>query len=415
MLARDVMNETPVQLLLVDDNPLDAALVQRMLQQVSKDFPVQTRWVDSAVKAVGEILNRQYELMLLDYSMPDGSGLTVLNAVRKLPQIQQPAVVMLTASGSERVAVETLKHGARDYLHKDELSHGELTRALMLALTQKRMQDQLSRYLAQTEADLKMAQQLQRALLPQRFPTFPPRVAPVESALRFHARYVTTAELGGDFYDVLRIFDMTAGVFLCDVMGHGVRAALVTAMIRALLQEARHVVGDPTQFLTALNTGLVEILKNTPDPLFATASYIVVDAAQGRIRYANAGHPWPWHLRAGGAVESLSEPRCGGPALGVFETASFPTVERPISPGDMLVLLTDGLFEVQGANEEEFGEHRVEEVLREFSKKEPPVLLDNLVNTARLFSARGEFDDDVCVLGVEVSHLREAATEELPP
>jgi serine phosphatase RsbU (regulator of sigma subunit) len=80
-----------------------------------------------------------------------------------------------------------------------------------------------------------------------------------------------------------------------------------------------------------------------------------------------------------------------------------------------LVLLTDGLFEVLGPNDEEFGEHRVEEVLREQAGKAPSLLVDDLVNTARLFSATGEFNDDVCVLGVEVSHLEESASEELPP
>jgi sigma-B regulation protein RsbU (phosphoserine phosphatase) len=413
MASKAAMKETPVQLLLVDDNPLDAALVQRMLQAVNKDLPVQTKWVDSIVQAVSEVQQTQYDLMLLDYQLPDGSGLTVLNELQRLPQTRQPAVVMLTASGSERVAVETLKHGARDYLLKDDLSVAELTRALMTALAQKRMQDQLARYLAQTEADLQMARQLQHALLPQRFPSFPSRAGARDSTLRFHARYATTTELGGDFYDVIRVSDMVAGVFLCDVMGHGVRAALVTAMIRALLQEVRPVVNDPSQLLAALNDGLVRILRNTPDPLFATACYLVVDTARGRVRYANAGHPWPWHLQAGGGVTSLAEPRSNGPALGVFETAVFPTVERSLADGDVMVLFTDGLFEVLGPNEEEFGERRVGEVLRGLAGQTPAALLDGLMNTARSFSTTSEFSDDVCVLGIEVARLPE--TGELSP
>jgi phosphoserine phosphatase RsbU/P len=404
-----------VQLLLVDDNPLDAALVQRMLQAVNKDLPVQYRWVDSAVKAIAEVLNHQYELMLLDYQLPDGSGLTVLNAVQKLPKPLQPAVVMLTASGNERVAVETLKHGARDYLHKDELTVAELTRALMTALAQKRMQDQLSHYLAQTEADLKMARQLQHALLPQQFPSFPSRVSPQDSALRFCARYATTAELGGDFYDVFRVSDMMAGVLLCDVMGHGVRAALVTAMIRALLQQVRHTLTDPSQLLRALNYGLVEILRHTPDPLFATACYLVVDAAQGIVRYANAGHPWPCLLPAGGGVKTMGAPQANGPALGVFETSEFPTLEQPVEDGDRVVLFTDGLFEVLGPNEEEFGEKRLEAALGASAGRDSERMVDDLINTARLFSVDGKFNDDVCVLIIEVARLHEPVTEELPP
>jgi len=401
------MNIPKIQLLLVDDNPMDAALTQRLLQTLDKELPVVTRWVDTAEKAMVEIQQHQYDLLLLDYQLPAASGLDMLTELHKLPHSQQPAVIMLTASGSEKIAVEAMKSGAKDYIRKDELAAAPLTRALMSALSQKRMQDQLERYVAQTQADLRMARQLQHALLPQRFPTFPHLATDRETALRFHSRYVSTTELGGDFYDVLSLSDTTAGVFVCDVMGHGVRAALVTAMIRALVEELSPVAHDPSQFLTGINHGLLAILKHAEEPLFATAFYLVADVTQGRICYANAGHPLPFLLRRGpGTVEQLDFPAAeSGPALGIFEIPTYATVSQTLSPHDLVILYTDGLFEVLDATGQEFGQERMAAAVQ--ARRELPTaqIFDALIDLTRQHASSGEFADDVCLLGVELEHL----------
>lgn len=399
------MNSTKIHLLLVDDNPLDAALAQRMLQSLEKELPISTFWVNNAVQAMGEVQHGQYDLMLLDYQMPSASGLDVLTAIHKLPQSQQPAVIMLTASGSEKVAVEAMKLGARDYLRKDELEVAPLMRALLSALSQKRMQDQLNRYLVQTEADLRMARQLQHALLPQHFPGFPRTAVTDNSALRFHARYVSTTELGGDFYDVLPLSDTQAGVFICDVMGHGVRAALVAAKLRALVQETQPLAQDPGQFLAEINRGLMKILRHTDEPLFATAFYLVADIGRGQLRYANAGHPFPLHLkRDAQVVEPLQfPPDSSGPAMGLFDVPSYQTATCQMSPHDLVMLFTDGLFEVQDGNDDEYGQERLLAGIRKRISLPPTQMFDELLNESRQFSASEQFCDDVCLVGVEIA------------
>ena len=400
------MNTPKVQLLLVDDNPLDAALAQRLLQTISQELPVAVCWVDSAEKALTEIRQHPYDLLLLDYQLPGASGLEVLAELHKLPHSQQPAVIMLTASGSERIAVEAMKRGARDYLRKDELAAAPLMRAVLSALSQKHLQDQLERYVVQTQADLRMARQLQHALLPQRFPVFPSTATDRDTALRFHSRYVSTTELGGDFYDVLPLSDTAAGVLVCDVMGHGVRAALVTAMIRALVEELLPVAHDPSQFLAGINHGLLAILQHADEPLFATAFYLVADVAQGGMAYANAGHPLPFLLqRATGLVTRLDfaagEP---GPALGIFPTPAFATHRCGLAPHDLVILFTDGLFEVLDADDKEFGQDRLLAAVQERSQLPAEQLFDELINLTRQQSSSGEYNDDVCLLGVEVEH-----------
>jgi serine phosphatase RsbU (regulator of sigma subunit) len=87
------------------------------------------------------------------------------------------------------------------------------------------------------------------------------------------------------------------GVFICDVTGHGVRAALVTAMIRALSEELKPLARDPGNFLRKLNSDLSSILKNTGSPMLTTAFYLVANCQTGVMRFANAGHPKPLLLR----------------------------------------------------------------------------------------------------------------------
>ena len=81
-----------------------------------------------------------------------------------------------------------------------------------------------------------MAREIQLAMLPQQYPSFPLGVQPSESLLQFRHRYHPTGQVGGDFFNVLPLAPTKAGLFICDVMGHGVRSALVTAMVRALVE-----------------------------------------------------------------------------------------------------------------------------------------------------------------------------------
>ena len=103
----------------------------------------------------------------------------------------------------------------------------------------KNSREQLAHYTAQLrekntemEDDLHMAREIQDAFIPQHYPSFPCEAPVEQSALRFYHKYRPTTEVGGDFFHVLRLSDTMAGVFICDVMGHGVRAALITAMQR---------------------------------------------------------------------------------------------------------------------------------------------------------------------------------------
>ena len=99
--------------------------------------------------------------------------------------------------------------------------------------------------------------------------------------------------MGGDFFHVFQISDSVAGVLICDVMGHGVRAALVAMILRTLVEDLRVHATEPAKFLQELNRGISHILKHTHLSIFVSALYLMADIARGELHYANAGHPTP--------------------------------------------------------------------------------------------------------------------------
>jgi sigma-B regulation protein RsbU (phosphoserine phosphatase) len=256
---------------------------------------------------------------------------------------------------------------------------------------------------AQMQDELKMAQEIQLTMLPQQYPAFSPSGQNSGSVFQFTHRYLPTGSVGGDFFTVSSLSETAAGVFICDVAGHGVQAALVTAMIRALVEELKPVATDPGQFMTKLNSDLCAILKHTGTPMLTTAFYLVADCRARTARYANAGHPKPFHFRrAAGVVEPMANTSGKSqPALGLFDTASYQTSEAALCPGDMIMLFTDGLYEVENRDSQLYSQDQLLASARQHAQLPAPRLFNKLLEQIKGFSAGTGFVDDVCLVGLE--------------
>jgi sigma-B regulation protein RsbU (phosphoserine phosphatase) len=269
----------------------------------------------------------------------------------------------------------------------------------------KRIEQELRQRTEEMEADVRMARQIQEAFFNQPYPLFPRGVAPANSALRFAHRYVPASTLGGDFFDIVRLSDTRCGILVCDVMGHGVRAGLLTALIRGVVEEVGPHAHDAAEVLGEINRGLMPIVHQTGQPVFATAFYAVIDTVAHTLSFGNAGHPPPLLLRAAtGAVDqlSLSDPE---PATGLIEDFVFTCHESVFAPGDVFLGYTDGLFEAANGANQEFGEAR----LRAFLAQNPGItgaaLLEHLINEIVAFTGHAHFDDDICAITVEAAKV----------
>lgn len=253
------------------------------------------------------------------------------------------------------------------------------------------------------EENLHMAREIQFATLPQQYPTFPRNAPPEQSAFQFFHRYQPAETVSGDFFSVSALSEDEVAVFICDVTGHGLRAALVTAMIRALVEELKPLAHDPGLFLRKLNSDLFAILKTSGSPMLTTAFYLVANWRTGVMRFANAGHPKPLlvHRPTGQLEPLINASGKSQPALGLFEAPSYQTTETILASGDLVMLFTDGLYEVQGPNEELYSPERLIMDVKDRLQQPTAQLFDELLKSIGNFAVDHEFGDDVCLVGME--------------
>jgi PAS domain S-box-containing protein len=286
----------------------------------------------------------------------------------------------------------------------------DITRRKAAEEARKQAEENLVRYAeelrvknSQFNADLEMARDIQQVFLTQNFPSFPRSMTAQESWLSFCHWYQPAEQVGGDFFCVLPLSDTEAGVFICDVLGHGLRAALVTAIVRGLLEELTPIGTDPGRLLSEINGSLIAIFRQTETPMLVSAFYLVVNTVDGKLCYSNAGHPQPFHIhRATGIAEPLRFQGAQGPVLGIFPAATYQNSHGTASANDLVVLFTDGLFEVETAEDDYYGADRLLAAVRKRMHLAARQLFGEVVAEIQGSCISGKFTDDMCLLGVEL-------------
>ena len=207
--------------------------------------------------------------------------------------------------------------------------------------------------------DIALASEVQRRLLPEA----PPRTEAVE----FAAASVPARRIGGDYYDFVELRDGGIGIALADVSGKGVAAALIMSVVQASLRLISSE-GDvsPPHLVARMNEF---IYRSTPANKYATFFYAQLD--ERRLRFVNAGHNAPYLLRAGwrstagSALPEIEELSTGGTVVGMFPEMNYEEATVELRPGDVLLAFTDGVPEAHNPENEEFGEERLQQVLRQ--------------------------------------------------
>lgn len=408
--ARLHLDDGPqANILIVDDNPANLLAMEATLSPLGQNI-VRAQSGEEALRC---LLHDDFALILLDVQMAGMDGFETAEIIKRRTRTRSLPIIFVTGTSMAPGNVfQGYEAGAVDYILKPfdpEILKSKVQ--VFIELFQKneeikRQSELLRRKNLQMEQDLQMAREIQRAFLPHRYPTLPPQVTDSESAVRFCHRYLPATTLGGDFFDVTAISPTEIGVFICDVMGHGVRSALVTAMVRTLVDQLSGLAGDPGEFLTAINRDLMVILRRMQIDIFVSALYLIADVGRGELRCANAGHPPPVHVRrrAGTGEQLVVSVEACGPALGIMDELPYGSSRTPIEVDDLIFLFTDGLYEVKG-REDEYGEDRLVAAARDRIHLPPERLFDDLLSEIQHFSVDGEFEDDVCMIAMEVARL----------
>jgi sigma-B regulation protein RsbU (phosphoserine phosphatase) len=266
---------------------------------------------------------------------------------------------------------------------------GFLFLLLTIVMTTMQRGTHAEQRLVAVDSELATARKIQMAALP--------RANPNLSGLDIAAVYTPASDVAGDFYDFLELEDGSLGIFIADVSGHGVPAALVASMLKIALATQIENATSPARVLSNLNALFCGRLERQ----FITASYVHIDPTAETLAVASAGHPPPI-LRHG---ESADEIMAEGVVLGRFPAARYDRVTRSFAIGDTLVLYTDGVTETMNRNAEIWGDERLRATIAA-SSDSAQALASTIVNeVANWRSVSGAPDDDVTLIVIRrLSH-----------
>jgi sigma-B regulation protein RsbU (phosphoserine phosphatase) len=245
------------------------------------------------------------------------------------------------------------------------------------------------------EREMQIAREVQSRLFPQ----MKPRLATLDYA----GSCLQARQVGGDYYDFWDFGSTHLAMVLADISGKGISGALLMANLQANLRSRTPVARQEMLNLNHEGQWLPGLLKsvnqlfyeNTPDDRYATLFFAVYDDTSHQLEYVNCGHNPPLLVRAKGCVERL-EPTAG--VIGISLQFECATQSITLQPDDILVIYTDGVTEANDPGGNEFGEQRLEKVVRENSKATPEELLAAIQDAVREFSAGGEQFDDLTLV-----------------
>jgi sigma-B regulation protein RsbU (phosphoserine phosphatase) len=235
--------------------------------------------------------------------------------------------------------------------------------------------------------ELEMARSIQRSLLPQDFRCFSWMDAAGESIPCF--------EIGGDYFDVIRLDGDECLFVIADVSGKGPAAALRAATVQGNIQALCAKSMDLGCVLQKVNEAFRSRASETAG--FVTACLAVLNG-DGRVRYANGGHNLPIYIPASGGIAELSE---GGPLIGLLANASFPGGAARMTAGDLLLLYTDGVTDCENENGETFGVERLQAWAAKQSGRSPEAVRVDLIHELKSFSGTQRHPDDLTFLVVQ--------------
>ncbi len=238
------------------------------------------------------------------------------------------------------------------------------------------------------KSDLDAAGEIQLSLLPD--PGFE------TSEVSIYSKMQPARTVGGDYYDVVELDGGRLAFVVADVAGKGIPAALLMTLLQGSLRSLLSSGLRGADLVTRLNAYLV---ANTPENRLITFFYGELDPASGELRYVNAGHNPP--LLFDGSQVARLDPT--GVVLGVLEGALFSEERVQLEDGARLLLYTDGVTEAANPADEEFGEQRLEQLLRERAGTTPPRLIETIFETVIAFCGRAKPADDMTMMVVSRS------------
>ena len=381
---------------MVDDEPdLEPLVLLRMRRKI-RAGQYSFLFAQNGVEAL-ELLakNDDIDLVVTDINMPQMDGLTLLE---QIPNVAGDDIRCIVASayGDMKNIRTAMNRGAFDFVTKP-VDFEDLQVTIERTLRHlEEWREALSARDALTalQNELDLASSTQQSILPKEFPKSPD--------YQVFATMEPARNVGGDFYDVIRLEGERVGLAIADVSDKGVPAALFMMSSRTLLKGAAIGSADPGEAIREVN----ELLYDENESLmFVTVLYSIYDPASGILTYSSGGHDAPLLVRSDGTTTLL--PLTGGVALGIAPDMKFISRTIQLEPGDSVVLYTDGVTEAMNGDGEQFGVQGMREVYAESPPKDSEKAAHAMFDAVKTFVGDTPQSDDITCL---VLHRTEAGS-----
>jgi len=385
--------EDRIKIMVVDDEvdlePLIRQKFRRQIRSEEYDFV----FAHNGLEALSKLIEHpNIGIILSDINMPEMDGLTLL---LKLKELKNPSLktVVVSAYGDMENIRTAMNRGAFDFLTKPinfedlEITINKTMEEIILQRNSMKEHDQL----ISIRHDLNIAKEIQLGILPKIFPPFPNR-----TDFDIYASMTAAKEVGGDFYDFFMINNDSLGFVIGDVSGKGIPAAIFMAVSRTLIRATGlkgMAAGECMQYVNNL------LCNESVSSMFVTVFYGILNMKTGTLEYANAGHNPPYIIKSDGTLEEVKS--TGDIILGCFDNVQFQSRKLQMSPGDCIVLYTDGVTEAFNKEGEEYEEFRLENLLKSFQSQTVEIIVKGIESDVNNFANGAEQSDDITLLALK--------------
>ena len=372
----------------------DEAPIRDILSFYLKRAGYQVLMAEHGRQALEEMGRLMPDLILSDLRMPEMAGDELCQAVKGDPKTRDIFFVLVSAMDGLASKIGGLNLGADDMISKPFHAQEVMAkvesafRLISMRKEIKRQNLELTRFQDRMTAELALAARLQMGLLPA--------IPGLAAGLSYTHRYLPAEGIGGDIYTIVPLPDHSVAFMIADVSGHGVTAALISAMVKTFFESQLRFGGGPLAWAQGMNRDLA---RSTLAEQFATAFLARLDPVQGTIRYVSAGHPAPLLIHQGvaGGRKHLSILGGKGFILGIDEALPFGEQVCGFETGDRLVFFTDGLVEVEREDRQLLGEEGLLEICAELPA-DRELAADLIIEKTIAFNHPAPFADDVTLV-----------------
>lgn len=387
-----MINQQSLKALIISSEPE----IANTLLQAIKDgpYPFDIDIIDSWEVYINIEAKEAYQLVLVYLRETSSNNIWHLEEITK-PNIS-PVVVFTDPENADE-AMNIVRTGVIDCV----LTRPGYLKALPMILLKAfevnktferihKLDAQLKLSLEELEEELILSRQIQKSMIPAVLPEIP--------GIRLSSIYVPSRKIGGDLFNVFQLDEDRVIFHILDVSGHGVPAALISAMAKISFQAQLRNLDSLTNVMFRVNQ---EIMNTTPPEYYLTSFMAVMNLKTRMLFYTNASHTPP--ILFNSKNRTLTDLRTNGLFVGLVKNNEYEEKSIQLEPGDKFFLFTDGIYEIFDSDMNQYGRQRLKDFILKHIDYEGKVLLNELIKDQDKFLKNKSRDDDITGLAVELT------------